>query len=95
MILEPKGKSTWGWEQNSMITVEGDSKHVRYNPEYYVMKHYSHFVKQGAVRIETSGSWTGNTIAFQNPDGSKVIVLANQNHFIQLYLNKYEKEEIK
>jgi glucosylceramidase len=37
----------------------------------------SHFMKTGAVRIETKGPWTGNTVAFENPDGSKVAVVAN------------------
>jgi glucosylceramidase len=41
------------------------------------MKHFSHFVKPGAVRIETTGSWTGNSTAFLNPDGTKVVVIAN------------------
>ncbi|OAS89495.1 MULTISPECIES: glycoside hydrolase family 30 protein [Metabacillus] len=77
MVLEPKGRSTWGWEQNSMITVDPESKKVTKNPEYYVMKHFSHFVNPGALRIETSGPWTGNTTAFLNPDGTKVVVIAN------------------
>lgn len=77
MVLEPFGRSTWGWEQNSMITVDPETKEVIYNPEFYVMKHFSHFVTPGAVRIETLGSWTGNTVAFKNPDGSKVVVIAN------------------
>lgn len=77
MVLKPKGRSTWGWEQNSMITVDPETEHTIYNPEYYVMKHFSHFVKPGAVRIETTGSWTGNSTAFLNPDGTKVVVIAN------------------
>lgn len=46
------------------------------NPEFYVMKHFSHFIKKGAVRIEAQGSWTGNTVAFRNPGGYTVIVLS-------------------
>jgi glucosylceramidase len=77
MVLEPKGLSTWGWEQNSMITVDPETQQMMYNPEFYVMKHFSHFVAPGAVRIETMGPWTGNAVAFENPDGSKVVVVAN------------------
>jgi glucosylceramidase len=77
MVLEPKGKSTWGWEQNSMITVDPELKKVMNNPEFYVMKHFSHFVQNGAVRVETKGFWTGNTVAFENPNGSRVVVIAN------------------
>ncbi|PKG22783.1 glycoside hydrolase family 30 protein [Niallia nealsonii] len=77
MALEPFGRSTWGWEQNSMITADPETKEVIYNPEYYVMKHFSHYIVPGAVRIDTHGHWTGNALAFQNQNGSEVIVIAN------------------
>ncbi|TQR97588.1 glycoside hydrolase family 30 protein [Paenibacillus ottowii] len=77
MILEPKGKSTWGWEQNSMITVDPADRKPLLNPEYYVMKHFSHFVLPGARRIGIRGSWAGNAVAFQNTDGQRVLVIAN------------------
>lgn len=77
MVLEPEGKSTWGWKQNAMITAQVAEQKAIYNPEYYVMKHFSNFVRTGARRLETLGPWTGNTIAFQNPDGTNVVVLQN------------------
>ncbi|SMQ83771.1 glucosylceramidase [Bacillus sp. OV166] len=77
MVLEPFGRSTWGWEQNSMITVDPETKEFNCNPEFYVMKHFSHFIKSGAVRIETKGPWTGNAVAFRNPDGSRIVVISN------------------
>ncbi|ASS93111.1 glycoside hydrolase family 30 beta sandwich domain-containing protein [Peribacillus simplex] len=50
--------------------------------------HFSHFIKKGAVRIETQGSWTGNTVAFRNPEGSTVIVLSDPfNDERELFLN--------
>ncbi|MFW6308453.1 MAG: glycoside hydrolase family 30 protein [bacterium] len=77
MILQPGGKSTWGWPQNSMITIDPEEKTITYNPEFYVMKHFSHFVEKGAVRKGLSGSWAGNTLGFENPDGSIVLVINN------------------
>ena len=77
MVLEPFGRSTWGWEQNSLITVDPETKEFICNPEFYVMKHFSHFIKPGAVRLETNGPWTGNAVAFRNPDGSSVVVISN------------------
>lgn len=77
MALEPKGKSTWGWEQNSMITVDPVTGHKIHNPEYYVMKHFAHFVQAGAYRVGLTGSWAGKAVAFRNPDGQHVVVLAN------------------
>ncbi len=75
MILGETGESTWGWNQNSMINIcEGKAV---YNPEFYLMKHFSHFVKAGAKFIETNGNWSSNTVAFKNPDGKFVVVTAN------------------
>ena len=70
------GVSRWGWAQNSLITVDPETKSYAYTYEYYVMKHYSHFIKQGAKRLKTSGY--DNLMAFANPDGSIVVVAGNQ-----------------
>jgi glucosylceramidase len=77
MVLEPKGTSTWGWDQNSMITVRPDSEEVIYNPEFYVMKHFSHFVQPGAVRLGIKGHWSGASLAFENPDGRLAVIVSN------------------
>lgn len=77
MILEPEGKSTWGWKQNAMITAQVEKQKVELNPEYFVMKHFSHFVKPGARRVEMEGPWTGSAVAFRNPDNTNVIVVQN------------------
>ena len=77
MILEPEGKSSWGWRQNSMITVDPEAGDFRLNPEYYVMKHFSRFVAFGARRKEARGRWCGSSIAFENPDGALVVIAAN------------------
>jgi len=75
MILEPNGQSSWGWNQNSMITINGTA--VLYNPEFYIMKHYSYFIFPGALRLNLKGNWAGNAVAFKNLDGSTVIVICN------------------
>jgi glucosylceramidase len=78
MALELQGRSTWGWTQNSMITITAESKEVTQNPEYFVMKHFAHFLQPGDVRLVTNGPWTANAVAFKKPNGQKVIVLTNQ-----------------
>ncbi|NEW09183.1 glycoside hydrolase family 30 protein [Paenibacillus sp. SYP-B3998] len=77
MVLEPKGRSTWGWEQNSMITINPAVKKSILNPEYYVMKHFAHFVPPGSKRVGLKGSWFGNAVAFETPTGEQVVVVAN------------------
>ncbi|MGE5557156.1 MAG: glycoside hydrolase family 30 protein [Bacillota bacterium] len=77
MVLETGGMSTWGWKQNSMLTVDPERREVMRNPEFYVMKHFSHFVKRGAVRLGVKGHWAGNSVAFGNPGGGSVAVVYN------------------
>ena len=74
-VLQPGGKSTWGWGQNAMITVD-DKGAITYNPEFYVMKHFSHYIQKGAKRLVTAGHDTAQAVAFENPDNS-VVVMAN------------------
>jgi glucosylceramidase len=76
MVLDDTGLSSWKWKQNASITVDHSTGKITYNGEYYVMRHFSQFVKRGAKRVLTSGTWT-DKIAFVNSDGSTVIVLGN------------------
>jgi len=46
-----------------------------YNPEFYLMKHLSHFVKKGAYRVDTNGG--NDNLAFVNPDGEIVLLYVN------------------
>ena len=69
--------SSWGWNQNSLITVNREKKTFRYTPEYYVLKHASHYVKPGANFLLTEGTYE-DAIAFVNPDGKVVVLAANQ-----------------
>ena len=77
MVLEPGGRSTWGWRQNALISIDPVSQSITCNPEFYVMKHFSHFVQPGAVRLGTRGHLTGNSVVFENPDGRLVAVVGN------------------
>ena len=75
LALEGESESTWGWAQNSLIHVK-DGKGAL-TPEFYLMKHFSHFVKRGAVMLETKGHFNTNTAVFKNPDGERVAVIMN------------------
>jgi glucosylceramidase len=77
MVLNENEQSSWDWKQNSMITIDRNTREITYNPEFYVMKHFSHSVVPGAKRIKTTGNLEDNCIAFKNPDGSIVCMLSN------------------
>jgi glucosylceramidase len=76
MVLKPRGRSTWGWNQNSMITVKPDTKEVVYNPEFYLFKHLSHFVRPGSKMATTEGT-VQEKLGFVGKDGSAIVVLGN------------------
>ncbi len=76
--LKQGGISTWGWKQNSLVSVDTVKKSFTYNYEYYLMKHLSHFVKPGAERLNTTGAFS-DLLAFRNPDKSIVIVVHNDS----------------
>ncbi len=77
MVLQEGGRSTWGWRQNSMVTVDPMARTFRFTPEYYVMRHFAQFIDRGAYRLSLTGEWAGNAVAFLNPDDSRVLVIQN------------------
>jgi glucosylceramidase len=79
-----RGVSHWGWHQNAMISImdgvsAGADRVVRFNPEFYVFKHFSQTARPGSVRMGTSGDWAGSSHAFKNTNGD-VAVLAMNPH---------------
>ena len=68
LALDAGGVSHWGWPQNSLITVDPAQATFRYNPEFYLLKHASHFVLTGAQRLDTDGTFD-DLLAFRNRDG--------------------------
>lgn len=75
--LDETGLSRWGWKQNSLVSVNPNTRTFKYNYEYYLMKHLSRYVAPGAYRVQPSGSFN-NLLAFINPDGSIVLLAANE-----------------
>jgi glucosylceramidase len=75
-VLDETGKSMWGWKQNSMITVTSSTKEVVYNPEFYLLKHFSYFIEPGAKKVKTEGN-NSEMLAFQNPDKNLIIIIEN------------------
>lgn len=76
--LKQNSISRWGWKQNSLISVNPETKEYKYNFDYYILKHLSHYVKPGAKLLSLNGSFN-NLLAFRNPDNSIVVILQNEN----------------
>jgi glucosylceramidase len=81
MVLDPWGKSIDSkrpWPQNSAITVNPETRGVRYTPMFGAIGSFAKFVRPGSRRVETEGSFT-NALAFTGADGRVVVVLHNTN----------------
>ncbi|MDP4276206.1 MAG: glycoside hydrolase family 30 beta sandwich domain-containing protein [Bacteroidota bacterium] len=75
MVLDETGKSSWGWAQNSLIVIDRKTKEIHYTPEFYLMKHFSHFIQPGAYLIRTS--ITTDALAFLTADHKVVVICYN------------------
>jgi glucosylceramidase len=75
LVLDETGLSTANWAQCSPIVVDQVSGEVTYTPYFYAFRHYSSFVRPGAVRVKTPEGAPCD--AFVNTDGSTVVVLEN------------------
>ena len=77
MVLPQGGMNVWGCSGNSMVSVDMERKTFRLNPEYYVMKHFAHFIEPYAMRLNLSGEWSVNAVLFSNDDDTRTLVIQN------------------
>lgn len=94
LALRDGGVSTWGWAQNSLCTVVPETKELKLQPEFYLMKHFSHFIRKGAKYLGVKGHWTANVLAFENPDHSLVLVVGNNMNRSRTFRFSDGKEEL-
>ncbi|TDQ18838.1 glucosylceramidase [Algoriphagus boseongensis] len=59
------------------ITIDGDQ--VTRNPAYYIIAHASKLVDPGSVRIDSNEINGLSNVAFQRPDGKKVLIVLNDS----------------
>lgn len=78
-ILTDNGISPWGWTQNALIQVDSKTRKMRYTPEYYAYKHFSHFVDPGSRMIGYNGRdyQSSPVVVFKTPKGQFVITAGN------------------
>jgi glucosylceramidase len=60
------------------VTIYSQTKEVTRSGQYWTFAHFSRNVRRGAKRFDSSGTVQGvEHVAFENPDGRKVLVLSN------------------
>jgi glucosylceramidase len=68
-----------------IVTVNSATGVVTKSTEYYTLGHYSKYVQPGATRIYSSNNSSIVSVAFKNPDGSKVLVAFNNSNASQAF----------
>ena len=60
------------------ILVNIFQENILKNPSYYYIGHFSKYIKPGAIQIASSVNQGLFTVAFENPNGSKIVVIQNE-----------------
>jgi glucosylceramidase len=63
--------------------VNTQEKTYRYHHDFYLLKHLTHFVDVGAKSLSPTGT-CDDALAFQNPDGTLVALVRNEQTAPQL-----------
>jgi hypothetical protein len=81
LILEKAGKAgyIWNWNQNSMITIDTVAKTYTCQSQYYVLKHFSYYIRPGSRLLRVTGNYAVNEVSVKNADGSLAIVTQNNS----------------
>nr|WP_246944963.1 glycoside hydrolase family 30 protein [Bacillus pinisoli] len=78
VLNEQGGPNHVGNYCDAPIIVDTKTGEIHYNSSYYYIGHFSKYVKPGAVRIKHELNTDSiQTVAFQNADGTVVVVLMN------------------
>lgn len=79
LALDEKGRPDIGpFSCGGMITIHSQTKEITRSGQYWTFAHFSRNVRRGARRIDSASSSKGvDHVAFENPNGQKVLVISN------------------
>lgn len=85
LVLDENGRPNIGpFQCGGVVTLDSKTGAIRQSGQYWAFAHYSKVVERGARVLATRGTLPGiDHVAFQNPDGSYVLVVANQGEAYQ------------
>jgi glucosylceramidase len=74
------------------ITLDGNK--VSRNIAYYTVAHASKFVRPGSIRIQSSALDELPNVAFETPDGKKILIVANSGNSSQAFQIRYRNKSV-
>jgi len=80
MVLDEQGRPNIGpFSCGGLVTLDSKTHEVKPSGQYWAFAHYSKLVQRGAHVIGSQGTLADvDHVAFENPDGSRVLVITNQ-----------------
>jgi glucosylceramidase len=81
LALDESGKPNIGpFPCGGVVTIDSRTKAVTRSGQYWALAHYSRHVQRSARVLESSGGPPSvSHVAFENPDGRRVVVLTNDD----------------
>jgi glucosylceramidase len=79
LALDEKGRPNVGpFPCGGMVTIHSQSKTITRSGQYWAFAHFSRNVRRGAKRFGSTCQMDGvEQVAFENPDGQKVLIVTN------------------
>lgn len=96
LALDEKGRPNIGpFPCGGVVTINSTSREITRSGQYWAFAHFSRTVERGAVRCDSQGTLANlHHVAFQNPDGSKALILTNtaESRTVRLQLGEQQAE---
>jgi glucosylceramidase len=86
LLLDEKGLPNIGpFHCGGVVTVNSKTHELTRSGQYWAFAHYSKAVQRGARVIDSHGELAGiDHVAFENPDGRRVLVITNRGEQQQI-----------
>ncbi len=93
LALDEKGRPNIGpFSCGGLVTINSQTKEISRSGQYWAFAHFSRHVRRGARRFESGSNVSGlEQVAFENPDGSKVLVVTNSGDARTVHLQQGDK----
>jgi glucosylceramidase len=79
LALDEKGRPNIGpFSCGGMVTIHSRTREISRSGQYWAFAHFARNIQRGARRFESTANLPGvEHVAFENPDGRKILILTN------------------
>ena len=80
LALDERGRPNIGpFSCGGLVTIHSQTRAISYSGQFWALGHFARFVRRGARRLDSQSSAAQlDHVAFENPDGTRVLVVTNR-----------------